>query len=485
MRSVRLASLLVGAGLFLAACGDNGTADSDGGTDGGSADGGDARVPDATIDARPPDSATADAGLPQPKLVDSDNVSAAFRPRIAVNAGGRALAVWLAGCTGTNCTEVWGNNYTNGNWGTATKLNTLTGNIAAGSSLEYPDIAIDAAGAGVAVWHQVDATPRQRVNAARWSGTAWAASEILDNNAAAARRVRVAAANATAVAVWEQGDTSAARRTFFSRLTGPTWSPAARLASNDARGIDADVGMDPQGNATVVWSQATRSGGFREMWANRIDGTSGNAGTALVIGTDPNGSGNTPSVAVSANGTAVVTWNEFDTTSSPPNSRFNIKANRWSGTAWGTAAVSVENSTSFTNDPWSAMDANGNGFAAWPIESSPNLSVVINTMSPTGTWGTLQPVEQFTEDTNTVHVAAGNGNALVVWSQVTSGQNAHIKGVFFNGSSTGPVLAIENQDGSADNCDVGMDAQGVAHVIWIQNIAPSNRTDVFSATIRP
>ncbi len=51
------------------------------------------------------------------------------------------------------------------------------------------------------------------------------------------------------------------------------------------------------------------------MWANRLDGTSGNWGTAVVIGTDPNGSAVSPSVAVSANGTAIVVWNEFDTTS--------------------------------------------------------------------------------------------------------------------------------------------------------------------------
>ncbi len=160
MRSVRLASLLVGAGLFLAACGDNGTADSDGGTDGG-ADGGDARVPDATVDARPPDSSTADAGLPQPKLVDSDNTTSAIRPRIAVNASGRALAIWLTGCTTTTdpsstgtatlsmCTEVWGNAFISGNWGNATKLTSGVGGIRAGSSLEYPDVAIDTAGSGV------------------------------------------------------------------------------------------------------------------------------------------------------------------------------------------------------------------------------------------------------------------------------------------------------------------------------------------------
>ncbi len=116
---------------------------------------------------------------------------------------------------------------------------------------------------------------------------------------------------------------------------------------------------------------------------------------------------------------------------------------------------------------------------------SPNVSTVANTMSASGTWGTLQPVEQFTEDTNNVHVGAGNGNGVVIWSQLTSGDNNHIKGTFFNGSAVGPVLAIENQDGTATHCDVGMDAQGVAHVIWIQNIAPSNRTDVFSAVIQP
>jgi len=489
MRSVRLASLLVGAGLFLAACGDNGTADSDGGTDGG-ADGGDARVPDATVD-RQPDSATADAGLPQPKLVDSDNTTSAIRPRIAVNASGRALAIWLTGCTTTTdpsstgtatlsmCTEVWGNAFISGNWGNATKLTSGVGGIRAGSSLEYPDVAIDSAGNGVAVWHQNDATPNQRVNAARWNGTAWSAAQLLDDGTSRARRVRVAAGNGTAVAVWEQGASpggaNANMRVFASRLVGTTWSPAARLENNNMSGIDADVGMDAQGNAIAVWSQSTRSDGGREMWSNRIDGTSGNLGTAVVVGTDPVGAGNTPSIAVSANGSAIFVWNEGATT---------VKANRWSGTAWGANGVAIENSPAVADAPVAAIDAAGNGYAAFQLEAMP-VNAVVNTMSPSGVWGALQPVEQFTEDNNNVRVGAGNGNGVVVWSQLTSGDNNHIKGTFFNGSAVGPVLAIENQDGTATHCDVGMDAQGVAHVIWIQNIGLSNRTDVFSAVIQP
>jgi len=496
MRAVGLASILMCSGLLLAACGDNETTTSDSGLDSG-VDGSRDGAVDATVDARMVDSQTPDAAIPSALLVDSDDATSAIRPRIAVNANGTALAVWMANCTTVppasrvDCQDIWGNRFNGTSWGAATLLDTLPGLIPANSTVEYPSVCIDSAGNGVATWSQNDGT-KGRTYVARTNGGTWAAAEILDDNSGAtARRSRCAAGNGTAVVVWEQGATAATgpRDIWASRLTGTTWSPAQRIETMPEHAQDIAVAMDAQGNAVAVWRQF-RTGTTPpptppfDMWSNRLNGTSGNWGTAELIENEDTAGTNgvvNPSVAMNAAGTAVAVWAD----QSAGGSLGDVKANRFSGTTWGTAER-IENSTSQFTEARIALDGTGRGIAVWQQEEGNNVkSAIGNIMSSAGTWGTLTPLETFPGDANSIRVAAGgNGSGIVVWNQTVSGGNSHITGVtVMNGVFTATPQLVESQNGSSGDVDVGMDNSGRAIVIWVQNITPATRTDIFSARL--
>jgi len=490
MRAVGLASILMCSGLLLAACGDNETTTSDSGLDSG-VDGSRDGAVDATVDARMVDSQTPDAAIPSALLVDSDDATSAIRPRIAVNANGTALAVWMANCTTTtrtDCADIWGNKFNGTSWGTATLLDTIAGAIPATSTPEYPDVCIDSAGNGVATWSQNDGT-KPRTYAVRNTSGTWSAAEILDDNSSpTARRSRCATGNGTAVVVWEQGPTAAAgpRDIWASRLTGTTWSPAALIETRAEHAQDVDVAMDSSGNAVAVWRQSRTTGAAFpfDMWSNRLNGTSGNWGTAELIETEDTAGTNgvvNPTVAMNGAGVAVAVWAD----QSAGGALGDVKANRYNGTSWGTAER-IENSTSQFTEARIAVDSMGRAVAAWQQEEGNNIkSAIGNIMSSAGTWGTLTPLETFPGDANSIRVAAGgNGGGIVVWNQTVSGGNSHITGVtVMNGVFTATPQLVESQNGSSGDVDVGMDNSGRAIVIWVQNITPATRTDIFSARL--
>lgn len=83
--------------------------------------------------------------------IEADEENSAQNPQIAVNGGGDALAVWR-NHNGISWV-IWASRYTAGSWGAPTRI----GNEVGGHSTQ-PQIGINTAGNGVAVWQQNDGT---------------------------------------------------------------------------------------------------------------------------------------------------------------------------------------------------------------------------------------------------------------------------------------------------------------------------------------
>jgi hypothetical protein len=141
-------------------------------------------------------------GTAQP--IETDNAGDADRPQIAVDAGGNAIAVWEQS-DGTR-KNIWANRFAagSGTWGTAQLIETDN----AGGAL-LPQIAMDANGNAIAVWHQSDGTRYNiwgnRFNAG--SGT-WGTAQLIEtDNTDHALNPQIAVdASGNAIAVWEQSD---------------------------------------------------------------------------------------------------------------------------------------------------------------------------------------------------------------------------------------------------------------------------------------
>jgi hypothetical protein len=89
-------------------------------------------------------------GVAEP--VDIDNPGDAFDPQIALDGSGNAVVVWE--CASSTQTKVWANRYVVGRgWGTAARVSTK----ALGNE-NFPQIAVDVGGKAIAVWKHSEST---------------------------------------------------------------------------------------------------------------------------------------------------------------------------------------------------------------------------------------------------------------------------------------------------------------------------------------
>jgi hypothetical protein len=125
-----------------------------------------------------------------------------FVPRVAIDATGNALAVWTQ-FDGTNY-SIWANRYSasTGLWGVATRIENLAGDA------EAPQIAIDTTGNALVVWRQFNNT-RGSIWANRYSANTgfWGTATRIETNAGEAADADVAIdAMGNALVVWHQSD---------------------------------------------------------------------------------------------------------------------------------------------------------------------------------------------------------------------------------------------------------------------------------------
>jgi hypothetical protein len=98
------------------------------------------------------------------------------------------------------------------------------------------------------------------------------------------------------------------------------WQAAELIEIDNAGDVSIpQVGFDSSGNAIAVWTQT--DGTHYNIWANRFNGTSW--GTAEKIETDNAGTAYIPQVAFDSSGNAIAVWYQSDGT------RYNILANRF------------------------------------------------------------------------------------------------------------------------------------------------------------
>ena len=115
------------------------------------------------------------------------------------------------------------------------------------------------------------------------------------------------------------------------------------------------IAIDSNGNALAVWYQY--DGTRNNIWANRFDGSSW--GSATLIETDNAGHAYFPQIAIDDNGNALAVWQQFDGT------RYNIWANRFDGSSWGSATLIETDNAGSATIPQIAIDDNGNALAVW------------------------------------------------------------------------------------------------------------------------
>ncbi|HMC69095.1 MAG TPA: hypothetical protein VKJ07_08080, partial [Mycobacteriales bacterium] len=239
-----------------------------------------------------------------------------------------------------------------------------------------PDVAVDAAGNAIVVWHQGDG----RVN-------------HFD--------------------VWQAG---------YAAPTGQ-WSAAALASDGTNSAYNPKVALDTAGAGIAAWTQqqgdgTTVSNGPQDTWARPV-ATTGAWGAATRLNAvtgDVAWVYGQIAVAMDAQGNGAVLWVQ----GAPGVSPFLIHAARYTAAGGWQASTAISTSTlDASYGPQLAFDATGHGVAVWQQQTGVGAYAGVNRFDPAAGWGTPGALgTDVAGDVWDPHVAVdGAGNATAVWTQ--------------------------------------------------------------------
>jgi hypothetical protein len=291
----------------------------------------------------------------------SDDSQGAANPRLAMNRNGLAVAVWSWN-TGANSVIQSSTRQPGQGFGTVVPL------TVAGQQASVPRVAVNDAGAVAAAWVRFDGTTDR-----------------------AQARVRPAGSG-TFAAVQELS--------------------AAGAATEDAAA--PDVALDPNGNATVVW---TKDDGPQVRLQTRTLNPAGVMGAGVEDITDPGVDASTPAVALDPANNAVVVFGLCPVGSS--NCAVS-SASRPSGGSFGAVqAISAAGDQSFS--PRVVVDASGVATAVFSPLTSSDLRVLVTRRPLGGTFGAVAPLSAGGQNVAPAAAIDDQGNVVVAWAHRTGG----------------------------------------------------------------
>jgi hypothetical protein len=302
-------------------------------------------------------------------LIETDNTGDASTPQVAVDGSGNAVAVWTQ-FDGT-WNSIYSNRYAAGTgWGTARLID---GDVA--GNAQGPQVALDKSGSAVAVWEEWDGTGYNIWGNRNPSGTGWGnAAPIETANASSSQDPQVAVdASGNAVAVWHLYDSTRYNIWAARYSTAAGWGTSTLIETNSFDAYFPQVALNGAGTAVAVWKQD--SGPGATVWSNRYEVASGWGRATLIGVNDPGSSAGAENtqVAVDDRGNAVAVWDQYD------GSRYNIWANRYStGTGWGTVGLIETDNAGQAFIPQVALDGSGNAVAVWEQTNGTRYNILAN-----------------------------------------------------------------------------------------------------------
>jgi len=210
-----------------------------------------------------------------PELVEAETTEFSENPQVSIDDAGNAMVVWeQVSADGLFVRSIWVNYYVaDSGWGTPESLEADAG------SAFGPQIVLNAAGNGLAVWAQSDGGGVMSIWANRYVlGAGWSGPELLEMDVDSNAVDPQAALNDAGIAfvVWSQEDAAPASVTsiWANRFVpGDGWEGARLVESEDFDyAFSPQIGLDQAGDATVVWLLETEIE-FEflvHVWANRF-----------------------------------------------------------------------------------------------------------------------------------------------------------------------------------------------------------------------
>ena len=374
-----------------------------------------------------------------PEPIEFQNIGDAISPQIAVNPSGNAIAVWKQ--HDGSYYSVYSNVYDRETgWGVSEPIENLDE-----GHINEAQVAIDPSGNGVAVWEYHQGTTRRIYANVYDTETGWGNSQIIEGAGSSSFYPQVSCdPSGNAIAVWHQYSGSAYRIVSNIYTPGSGWGTAEPIDSGDQDlSYRAEVGFDGFGNAIAVWQQ--NNGAGWNIHSNIY--TKGEGwGTPQLIEDMDTGYAEFPKVGVDPSGDALVVWQQ-DTGPS-----YGIGANRYDKeTGWGDAEYISPDITPSSSYPDIGVDSSGNGVAVWEQYYEDRTNIMANTYTAGIGWGAYEFIETNHDDNVDFPdlSVSTSGNAVAVWHQEYDTEENINANYYFRPDITPPTLTVDQpSDGS-------------------------------------
>ncbi len=237
----------------------------------------------------------------------------------------------------------------------------------------------------------------------------------------------------------------------------------------------SSVAVDADGDAVVVWQGRPQGSSFFDIYGQRFNSSGAKVGGEFPINTYTTSDQFAPSVAMDADGDAVVTWSS----NGQDGSHYGIYGQRFNSAGAKVGGEFPINTYTTNNQasPSVAMDADGDAVVTWTSQDGgTSVGIYGQRFNSAGAKvGGEFPINTYTTSIQyrpSVAVDA-DGDAVVVWvSSGQDGSSSSIYGQRFNsaGAKVGGEFPINTYTtGSQNASTVAVDADGDAVVVWVSN----------------
>lgn len=270
--------------------------------------------------------------------------------------------------------------------------------------------------------------------------------------------------NATAIWVdWAEHEGEPEILEAATRAAGGGWSAPVQLSQAGEQPLSPKVVVNPDGDAAVIW--VGYGNGSKEV-VYAATRPAGGAWSQPVALSDVNGYSAEPDIAIDPQGNATAVW-----TTGPQNQYgFVQTATHPAGGAWSQPAP-LSDETAAAAAPHIVADSEGDLTAIWDLGGEEGI-IQSKTRPAGGAWSS-QAVDVSGEDglsSNPQIAVDGQGNVTAVWQQkdVPGGSGFHylVQTARLSGGSWSVPLTISREDGLAMNPELAVDPAGNATVVW-------------------
>jgi hypothetical protein len=253
----------------------------------------------------------------------------------------------------------------------------------------------------------------------------------------------------------------------------PTWLGPTDLSPPGAFLTSTSVAADSAGQVTAVWNQSTGAGQFVVAAEHP---NSGGWETPVYLSAQSAQIGG-PQVVVDPQGDATAVWSDESVVKT---------AVRPAGGTWGTpvilGGVINSNGPDYVPIPWVAVNAADQAAAVWDSYGTNNTTVEVAVRSANGSWGTPVDLGSVGSGLDPRVVIDGQGNATAVWNVNSGTQASVLAATRPAGGTWSTPVQLSAADEFAVSPQVAVDAQGDATVVWVQDDGNSH---IVQATVRP